>query len=711
MQHSDAICVAIFLNENKRSRVQKWRRRRRRRRTGGSTRAKGGRLVDKARRHARFRSNTANYRAGPPGQRRGAKKRNEMRADAVALTTRREGGRLACFRKPRKRTASKSHGHKGTERDAAPETTKRRLKARGALKSALSFARGDNGRVLSTDNRGHSRIPRVCTYIYIKEALHKRRRTLMRVSRMLRAMLRIGDLTDREVLMAKRAGFAREADCEPSAIQTFSRSHWGPTRASAAPKSAGPKESANYHGVIQKTTPFPGASSSPAQKFTSPSVPLRRPAPPAAAAPLPLRPSRARQDQKAPTAAAAAADDDEDELSVRSALQKRLRKSVWRHEANARNARLLFVARARHTHAYAFAAPRRERCILARGSLLQTAEIITRVTESKVKYYRPCERGPFTRVFVPYPPMNIVRRVLAERAFAGVSHCVSHDYHFREIRPPRWTTLYECVGRDRARVLLDTEVLREFRNNCDVRRPAVHYPACQLRRTLYFAAATLPRFTSREPCNYALYETFLYGNDPGCPLSRQHRAERRKFRCVDYAIYRDTNAAIGPPDGESEEMRAEGARAYLSGSNRMYRRDACTHRARTSINVPSPEAYPISDIRYPRVRDTGTTPGLFSNDPTPTIYADLCDKLSGFELIGRTDCTHESDSNGGIKMAESFIGSRTRTHRRTANNSVKEHRKTINIGCKISAASPRKCRRASSVVVKLALTLIARYSP
>lgn len=41
-------------------------------------------------------------------------------------------------------------------------------------------------------------------------------------------------------------------------------------------------------------------------------------------------------------------------------------------------------------------------------------------------------------------------------------------------------------------------------------------------------------------------------------------------------------------------------------------------RARTSINMPSPEAYPISDIRYPRVRDMGTTPGLSSNDPTPT---------------------------------------------------------------------------------------------
>lgn len=33
----------------------------------------------------------------------------------------------------------------------------------------------------------------------------------------------------------------------------------------------------------------------------------------------------------------------------------------------------------------------------------------------------------------------------------------------------------------------------------------------------------------------------------------RHRAERRKFRCVDYAICRDTNAAIDPPDGKSQD--------------------------------------------------------------------------------------------------------------------------------------------------------------
>lgn len=42
----------------------------------------------------------------------------------------------------------------------------------------------------------------------------------------------------------------------------------------------------------------------------------------------------------------------------------------------------------------------------------------------------PRASEPFTRVFVPYPPMNIVRRVLAKRAAAG--RAFAHDFspHF-----------------------------------------------------------------------------------------------------------------------------------------------------------------------------------------------------------------------------------------------------------------------------------------
>lgn len=75
---------------------------------------------------------------------------------------------LACFRKPRKRTASRVtalvlHGvvkavGKGTEKD--DET----LKVRATLK-AVSFSRaGTIGRIL--DNRGHSRVLRVSTYLH-----------------------------------------------------------------------------------------------------------------------------------------------------------------------------------------------------------------------------------------------------------------------------------------------------------------------------------------------------------------------------------------------------------------------------------------------------------------------------------------------------------------------------------------------------------------
>lgn len=92
---------------------------------------------------------------------------------------------LACFRKPRKRTASRVtalvlHGvvkatDKGTE-----EARGRRsgLKSPGSLKSALSFARGDN----EGSPRQLGAQSRVFVPIYIKEALHKRRRAYARLA-------------------------------------------------------------------------------------------------------------------------------------------------------------------------------------------------------------------------------------------------------------------------------------------------------------------------------------------------------------------------------------------------------------------------------------------------------------------------------------------------------------------------------------------------
>lgn len=55
---------------------------------------------------------------------------------------------------------------------------------------------------------------------------------------------------------------------------------------------------------------------------------------------------------------------------------------------------------------------------------LTNPAIVTRVTKSKVKYTARAS-GPFTRVFVPYPLMNIVRRVLAERAFVSFPLCLA----------------------------------------------------------------------------------------------------------------------------------------------------------------------------------------------------------------------------------------------------------------------------------------------
>lgn len=78
--------------------------------------------------------------------------------------------------------------------------------------------------------------------------------------------------------------------------------------------------------------------------------------------------------------------------------------------------RLPFVARARHTHAYVRSrVARRTYGILARGSLLRIPEIITRVTESKVKYYRLRGQTLYPRFCSLSAAMNIARRVLAER--------------------------------------------------------------------------------------------------------------------------------------------------------------------------------------------------------------------------------------------------------------------------------------------------------
>jgi len=100
---------------------------------------------------------------------------------------RRERGHLACFRKPRKRTASRVtalvlHGVVKPMDEGTKGNVETALKAWGAFKSALSFARGDN-RGSPRRTTGGTAISCVFVPIYIKETLHKRRDALMRVSR------------------------------------------------------------------------------------------------------------------------------------------------------------------------------------------------------------------------------------------------------------------------------------------------------------------------------------------------------------------------------------------------------------------------------------------------------------------------------------------------------------------------------------------------
>ena len=69
------------------------------------------------------------------------------------------------------------------------------------------------------------------------------------------------------------------------------------------------------------------------------------------------------------------------------------------HEANAKNARLLFVARAilRRIHYYACICIAL-RLLHSRARLaLRTPAFVTRVTESKVECYRPCEQALYSR--------------------------------------------------------------------------------------------------------------------------------------------------------------------------------------------------------------------------------------------------------------------------------------------------------------------------
>lgn len=117
-----------------------------------------------------------------------------MRVDAVALR-RVAKVDLACFRKPRKGTASRVtalvlHGvvkatDEGTEGGGEDGGTSRRrrsgLKSPRSLKSALSFARGDNGGSCRRTTGG-TVVSRVFVPIYIKGALHKRRGAYARLA-------------------------------------------------------------------------------------------------------------------------------------------------------------------------------------------------------------------------------------------------------------------------------------------------------------------------------------------------------------------------------------------------------------------------------------------------------------------------------------------------------------------------------------------------
>lgn len=102
-----------------------------------------------------------------------------MRADAVALDAMLKRLDLACFRKPRKRDASRvtalvlhgavktageeKEGERERERDEARDEGEGDLKTRGALK-ALSHAATIRG--LDEHNWGHGLVFCVCTYLH-----------------------------------------------------------------------------------------------------------------------------------------------------------------------------------------------------------------------------------------------------------------------------------------------------------------------------------------------------------------------------------------------------------------------------------------------------------------------------------------------------------------------------------------------------------------
>lgn len=126
----------------------------------------------------------------------GAKKWDEMRADAVALTTRREDGPRVLQKTTKEdrvtsygsgfARSSKSRGQGDRGRLEGGEAT---FKVRGVLRAGLSFAGGDN-RESPRRTTGGTAVSCVFVPIYIKVALHKRRCALTRIPRMLHAMLR-----------------------------------------------------------------------------------------------------------------------------------------------------------------------------------------------------------------------------------------------------------------------------------------------------------------------------------------------------------------------------------------------------------------------------------------------------------------------------------------------------------------------------------------
>lgn len=115
-----------------------------------------------------------------------------MRVDAVVLR-RAAKVDLACFRKPRKKTASRVtalvlHGvvkatDEGTGEGAGGTSRRWRsgLKSPRSLKSALSFAGGDNGGSCRRTTGG-TVVSCVFVPIYIKGALHKRRGAYARLA-------------------------------------------------------------------------------------------------------------------------------------------------------------------------------------------------------------------------------------------------------------------------------------------------------------------------------------------------------------------------------------------------------------------------------------------------------------------------------------------------------------------------------------------------